>query len=252
MKRFFLLPIEDVLGGLEPLVRVKSPFRALGPPMISVIVIWFLYVPPHEIYHVSGCLIAGGYVDRLEMSAIYGASYYAKIFPFIHTGSDYAGQLTGFDTHGSDFCFFVTDFMPYVMTLLFGVTCIKLSRRKRRPILFGIGVVIGLAPFYNIPGDYYEMGSTITTRVFSALNGVGNPPLYEGIRSDDIFKLWEFVFTKPGEIGLDGAKSIAIGVVLIGVSFVVDVLLAFCTYWVGHFISLIFVQAPARKTPSKL
>lgn len=251
MKRFFLLPIQDTLNGLEAMVKVKSPFRALGPPLIAIVVVWFLYVPPHEIYHVSGCLITGGYVDRLEMSAIYGASLYAKYFSFIHVGSDYAGQLTGFDTHGSDFCYFVTDFMPYVMTLVFGVTCMKLSRRKRRPILFGIGVVVGLAPFYNMPGDYYEMGSTITTRVVSAINGVDNPPLYEGIRSDDIFKLLEFVITKPGEIGLDGAKSIAIGVVLIMVSCVVDVLLAFCTYWLGHFISLIFVRGPAPKSPLK-
>ena len=111
--------------------------------------------------------------------------------------------------------------------------------------------MVGLAPFYNIPGDYYEMGSTITTRVVSAINGVDNPPLYEGIRSDDIFKLLEFVITKPGEIGLDGARSIAIGVVLIMVSCVVDVLLAFCTYWLGHFISLIFVRGPAPKSPMK-
>ena len=173
MRRFFIQPVDDVLAGLEAMVRVKNPFHALAPPLISIVIVWFLYVPIHELLHVLGCVITGGQVDRLEMSPIYGTALYAKFFPFIHSGSDYAGQLTGFDTNGSDFCYFVTDFMPYVLTVLFGVLFLKLSRKRRRPIFFGLGVVIGLAPFYNIPGDYYEMGSTITTRMVTTLNNIG-------------------------------------------------------------------------------
>lgn len=273
MRRFFLLPVNDVLAGLESMVKVKSPFKALAPPMISIGIVWFLYVPIHELLHVLGCVITGGQVDRLEMSPIYGTALYAKIFPFIHSGSDYAGQLTGFDTNGSDFCYFVTDFMPYVLSILFGVVCLKVSRRRRRPFLFGLGVVIGLAPFYNIPGDYYEMGSTITTRVVTTLGGSA-PKLihkpqdetislesddsvsedshaseeiiaYEGIRSDDVFKLWSEVFTKPGELGLHGSGAIATGVVLIILSMILSVLLAFCTYWLGHFVALLLVRNPA-------
>ena len=115
MQKFFLQPVDDVLAGLEAMVKVKNPFRALAPPLISILIVWFLYVPIHELLHVLGCVITGGEVIRLEMSPIYGAALYAKVFPFIHSGSDYAGQLTDFNTHGSDFCYFVTDFMPYML-----------------------------------------------------------------------------------------------------------------------------------------
>lgn len=271
MRRFFIQPVDDVLAGLEKMVRVKNPFHALAPPLIAIVIVWFLYVPIHELLHVLGCVITGGEVTRLEMSPIYGTALYAKFFPFIHSGSDYAGQLTGFTTNGSDFCYLVTVVMPYVLTVFFGVLFMKCSRKRRRPIFFGLGVVIGLAPFYNIPGDYYEMGSTITTRIVTTLNNLGKEAepdeaepdkellndasddegeesketiAYEGIRSDDIFKLWSQVFTEPGELGLHSGGAIAIGVVLIIVSMVVSVLLAFVTYWLGHCFSLLIIRSP--------
>jgi hypothetical protein len=61
---------------------------------------------------------------------MYGASLLTNIFPFVSTGSDYAGQLTGFDTHGSDLTYLFTVFFPFILTILLGVPLIKYSKCK--------------------------------------------------------------------------------------------------------------------------
>ena len=142
-------------------------------------------------------------------------------------------------------------------TLLEAVYLLSIARSfraKRRPILFGIAVVVGLAPFYNMPGDYYEMGSTITTRVATWVTGSAPVIAFEGIRSDDIFSLMSDLFNDPGEKGIEGAGSIAIAWLLVAVSLVVDVLLAFLTYFAGGLVGRLIVRSevpkfvlPARK-----
>ncbi len=94
-------------------------------------------------------------------------------------------------------------------------------------------MVLGLAPFYNMPGDYFEMGSIITTRLLTLVQGGGNPPAFEGIRSDDVFTLIANIFTQTGATGLGGVGAIAVLLLIVGVSLIVDVLLAFMTYALG-------------------
>lgn len=195
MKTFFLQPIEDIASCLErQFVSARSWRQVVLRIAISLttfVACWFIYVPIHELLHVAGCVITGGSVSELQIAPKYGAALLAKVFPFVVTGGDYAGRLTGFDTKESDFIYFVTDFLPFVLSILFGVPLVKYCTYKGNRAVFGIAMVVGFAPIYNLPGDYYEMGSTLTTRFITIVARGGGPPMYAGIRSDDIFRLIE-------------------------------------------------------------
>jgi hypothetical protein len=257
MKPFFRRPIDDVVACLEPIVTVRNPLRALGPLLLSLVATWVLYVPIHELLHAYACSWTGGTVTQLEISPHYGGAIYARYFPFVVSGGEYAGRLSGFDTKGSDLIYLATDFGPYLLTVLIGVPLLKLAGRRRRPILFGAAVVLGLAPFYSLPGDYFEIGSITTTRLITLFRGGGvfatkagaQTPLFEKLRSDDIFKLIEQLCTQPSELGLQGAGGVAAAVPIILVSLVFALGFAFATYAVGHYFAALFLtpsRSPAR------
>lgn len=268
--RFFRQPVDDVLAALEPIVLVRSPLRALGPFMIALIVSWFIYVPIHELLHVLGCVASGGEVSRLEIAPKYGGALWARIFPFVVSGSDYAGRLSGFDWKNSDWIYLATDFMPYVLTVLIGVPLIKLAGRRRRPVLFAIGVVVGLTPVYQLPNDYYEMGSIVTTRAVTLLVGAPdahageNPPddasshqpgahpgvRFGTLRSDDVFLLLSKVLGSPDEVGLSGATEVTLGLIVVLLSVVMGLLLALVTYWLGHAFAVSALRIPAPSRPA--
>jgi len=273
MRPFFRQPIDDVVACLEPIVTIKNPARALVPLFLSLIISWVIYVPIHELLHALACVATGGEVTRLEISAIYGGTILAESgwFPFVVSVSEYAGRLSGFDTKGSDFRYLMTDFGPYVLTVLIGVPLLKLAGRGRRPILVGAAIVVGLAPFYSLPGDYFEMGSIVATRASTPLARLRHPreatettvdleepcPEIEGsptagfrcLRSDDVFKLIGQLCTQPSELGLKGAGDIALAVPIILVSLAFALLFAFATYMLGHYVSRVFVR-PQDPTPS--
>jgi hypothetical protein len=245
VRRFFRQPIDDVLAALEHLVTVRNPLTTMVPALVTMLVTWFLYVGVHELLHAAGCEVAGGDVTKLEISSRYGGTIYARYFDFVVTNSEYAGRLSGF-TREPDYIYLSTVFGPFVLTVLFGVTLVKLCARRRRPILFGVAIVVGLAPFYNLQGDYFEMGSILVTRAITMLFGGGSyPPMFVDLRSDDVFKLLDTFARSPGDLGLTNAGLIAAGVGVILLSFIVDVLLAFGTYWLGHWVSRLFIPAHA-------
>jgi hypothetical protein len=247
IRSFFRQPIDDVLAALEQLVTVRNPLTTMVPALVTMLITWFTYVGIHELLHVAGCLAAGGSVTTLEISSRYGGAIYAKYFDFVVTGSEYAGRLSGFNTKGSDWTYMATVFGPFVLTVLFGVTLVKLCAKRRRPILFGVAIVVGLAPFYNLQGDYFEMGSILVTRAVTVVFGDGGfPPMFERLRSDDVFKLLHGFVWSPAELGLTGVGLIAAGTGVILLSFIVDVLLAFGTYWMGHQVSRLFVRTRKR------
>jgi hypothetical protein len=93
--------------------------------------------------------------------------------------------------------------------------------------------VLALAPFISIPGDYYEMGSILTTRALTWVTAGGGPPLFEALRSDDLLALIGDLFARPAELGLGGAGEATLGAGLIALSTAVSVLLAFSTYALG-------------------
>ena len=227
---------------MDGIASAPRPYLALAATMLALILAWFVYTPIHELLHVLGCVATGGAVSELEIQPIYGGLLLAEIFPFVVSGGEYAGRLSGFDTHGSDLVYLATDFTPYLLTVLIGVPALRRCAGRSRPLVFGSGVVVGLAPFYSLPGDYYEMGSILTTRAAGWLTP-GAGPAYPGLRSDDVFALLGDMLSRPGELGLaDGETTIAL--FLIGLSLAIGLLLACLTYALGRSFAAALDRAP--------
>lgn len=247
----FRQPFMDILHCLERSMRAPTAFRAMAPMILVMIPAWFVYVPIHELLHAYGCTWTGGEVTQLEISPQYGAVWLQKIFPFVTTGSDYAGRLSGFDTKESDFCYFITVFLPFALTIFIGVPLIRICARKKHAFLLGVAIVVGLAPFYNMPGDYYEMASILVTRALTTLQGGGYPAAFAGIRADDIYLLAEQFLMEPSKLGLETGTDRVVGFFLIGLGLIVDLLLAFLTYWAGgKFADLLFGRRNRAAQPA--
>ena len=231
MKRSWVRgPVDDTLAAMDWIVAPPRPLGRIAALALSFVACWYVYVPIHELLHAFGCLLTGGDVTVLEIQHQYGGALLARVFPFVEPGGEYAGRLSGFDTHGSDFVYLATDALPFVLSPVFGVPALRAATRRARPVLFGIGAVLGLAPFYNLPGDYYEMGSIVTT---GALRAFGAD--YTGLRADDLFLLLQQLATTPESVGLASAGPTAFAIVAL--SLAVGVLLAFATWIVGDAIA---------------
>jgi len=176
------LPAREVLAGLEGVLggsKGRGGAR-LALVFAGLIVGWFLYVPVHELLHAAGCRLAGGTVSRLEIAPLYGGALLARVLPFVVSGGEYAGRLSGFDTRGSDWIFLATDLAPFVLTLFPGVWLWRRAARRRRSFAFGLALPLALAPFLSLPGDAYEIGSLLVTHL----------PAWQGaevLRGDDVF-----------------------------------------------------------------
>lgn len=251
MRKFLLKPLDDLVSCLNHLATTRRPVWMMCGVLVAVVVTWFVYVPVHELLHVAGCVLTGGTVSKLEVAPQYGGALLAGWFPFVVSGGEYAGRLSGFDTKGSDLIYLATDFMPYLLTVLLGVPLVWACARRRRPMLFGVAIVVGLAPFYNLVGDYYEMGSIVTTRAVTLLRGGGEQVAFAGIRSDDIFKLIGNVCTQPAALELHGPTAIAAAIALIVVSLVVGVVLALVTYALGARFARVLSGPPAAAARSQ-
>jgi hypothetical protein len=152
---------------------------------------WWVYVPLHELLHAAACTAAGGAVSRLEIDGLYGGALLARIFPFVVSGSEYAGRLSGFDTRGSDLIYLATDLGPFVLTLFPGVWLLRRAAAARRPLLFGASLPFAMAPFLSLTGDAYEIGSILITRL---------PPWARDglLRGDDLFAKGAELARTPG------------------------------------------------------
>ena len=238
MKRFLLEPLEDLASCLEKqILPAKGRLVTVILVLLTGAVTWWVYVPVHELLHVAGCEVTGGDVSELQMSPIYGAALLARLFPFVVPGGEYAGRVTGFDTKESDLIYLATEFGPFLLSVFMGVPLIKACARKRHPLLFGPALILGLAPLYNLPGDYFEMGSVVTTRAVSVLTGADTPPAYAAIRSDDVFRLVGSMTGEMEEFRLADDESPMVAGVLVFVSAVVAILLALATYAAGAALS---------------
>jgi len=246
IRTLLLKPLDDVALCLGHLADTPRPLRGMVTVMVVLIVTWFVYVPIHELLHVLGCVGTGGTVTTLEVAPQYGGALLAKWFPFVVSGGEYAGRLSGFDTKGSDLIYLATDITPFLLSVLIGVPLLRACTRRWRPVLFGAGIVVGLAPFYNLIGDYYEMGSIITTRAVTLLGGGGEPIAFAALRSDDVFKLIGELFTQPAELGLPTPVRVGTGIVIVAVSIVVGVALALLTYTAGDRVARFVVRPPAK------
>lgn len=225
IKHILALPFEDFLSGLENSLS-KQPYLSLLVMLLLFAVSWWVYVPLHELGHAFGCILGGGTVSELQISPMYGAALLKDIFPFVTVGSEYAGQLTGFDTKGSDLIYLLTDFFPFLLTIFIGVPLLRSSSRSSgfsSAIKLGIGLPIAFAPFISFSGDYYEMGSIIVSAIANTVSSTSDYLIW---RSDDVFKL-------AGELFFSGKQLGAIDIFGVALSFLVGVILIYITYILG-------------------
>ena len=160
---FVLRPFRDTWRGLDRCLD-RGP-AALLAAFLGLLAGWWIYVPAHELLHAAACLAAGGEVERLEISALYGGAVLARWLPFIVSGGAYAGRLSGFDTGGSDLVYLATDLGPFVLTLFPGVWGLRRAAAARRPFAFGLALPFALAPLLSATGDAYEIGSLVATNL---------------------------------------------------------------------------------------
>jgi hypothetical protein len=218
--RPFRLPFADVWHGLDRCLGAGARGRSLAA--LGLLAGWWIYVPVHELLHAAACRAAGGEVTRLEIDRIYFGAALARIFPFVVPASDYAGRLSGFDTHGSDWIYLATDLGPFLLTLFPGVWALRRAARARNALLFGAVLPFAFAPFLSLTGDAYEIGSILATRL-PPWAGAATRAL---LRGDDLVR-------KLGELAdMPGAPwGGAILAALIGVAW------AFLTYALGDVVA---------------
>ena len=223
--RLFVTPFTDLFAGLQRLADIVG-VRALPLLLVACVAGWWVYVPLHELMHAWGAELGGATVTRLDIDPIYGARLLQRIFPYVHVGSAYAGQLTGFDTHGSDLVYALTVFFPFVLSIAIGVPLLVRAARVSAPGMaaaawFGVALPMAWAPILSIAGDFYELGAIAVSRA-AAMFGVEG----RDWRGDDVVaiigrSLGGGVFSWPDLAGI--ATSLLLGIVL-----------AFATYALGR------------------
>lgn len=159
LSRSVARPLTDLLRGLENVLAGRV--GRLAAVFIGLMLGWWVYVPIHELLHVGGCLATGGEVSELEIAPEYGGALWAKVFPFVVSGGDYAGRLSGFDDQGSLLVHLATVIAPYLLTILPGVWLMRWAANSGRPLVFGLSLPLALAPFLGLAGDAYEVGSLL-------------------------------------------------------------------------------------------
>ncbi|MFQ5667652.1 MAG: hypothetical protein ACE5I7_14665 [Candidatus Binatia bacterium] len=230
----FVRPLHDLTAAVDAqLVRAERPVRAALLIISGTVATWWAYVPLHELLHALACWLTGGTVTELQIAPEYGGAIFAQLLPFVVSGGTYAGRLSGFDTHGSDLIYLATDAMPFLLTILVGVPLLQACAGHRRPLLFGTAVVVALAPFYCLIGDYYEMGSILVTRAFASLQGAGEGVPFVILRSDDALQTISTLWYRPETLQLHSAEALATAVAVIAASLVLGFLLACATYALG-------------------
>ncbi len=228
----FFFPWIEVANLLyKPLLkRTNVPAHKIFWPLVAVVVAaWFITVPIHELLHVAGCLISGGEVMELTIQPMYGGILLSKVFGFITSGGDYAGQLKDFDTGGSDICYFITVSFPFLLTVFLGVPLLSIAARSGSPLWHGVGAVHTILPVASITGDYYEMGSIAATRLFGYAHTSEEAAL---IRGDDLFR----VISRVRE------AELANGVLVITVGLILGIFLVALTFD----LSILFTRLVAR------
>lgn len=243
--RFFSEPIRDLVAAMEAqVVQASHPMRALVIMLAAGVVSWWIYVPVHELLHALGCYATGGAVTELQIAPEYGGALFARVLPFVVAGGDYAGRLSGFDTRGSDLIYLATDALPFALSVFIGVPLLKACARGRRAALFGAAFVLALAPFYCLTGDYYEMGSILTTRALTWPSGTETVG-FAAFRSDDVVKLVTDVWAQPTHFQVQGTRGALVAGLVVASGLACGVLLAFATYAIGALVARAGSRDPA-------
>ncbi|HEX3633796.1 MAG TPA: hypothetical protein VHZ01_14900 [Casimicrobiaceae bacterium] len=223
--RLFVTPFTDLFAGLQRSTDAIGA-RALPLLLVACAAGWWLYVPVHELMHAWGAQLGGATVTRLDIDPIYGARFLQRVFPYVQVGSAYAGQLAGFDTHGSDLAYTLTVFFPFLLSIAIGIPLLVRAARAPAPgvastLLFGFALPIAWAPILSIGGDYYELGAIAVSRA-AAMFGVDG----ESWRGDDVVAI----------VGrrLGGGAFSWIDPAGVAASLLLGIVLAFVTYAAGR------------------
>ena len=184
--------------------------------LISLLVVWHVYAPLHEMLHVAGCVLTGGTVNELVLQPQYGARLLQLGLPFIvvDEGGAYAGRLTGFTTPNR-WAYALVDLFPYLPSV-WGLTLLEWARRRRSAVLFAAGFVLAYVPWLSLTGDFYELASLATAPLAPVL--IPNATAEQFI-SDDVFRLLGEMRARgeltPGGLGLVAlTQALALGAVL--------------------------------------
>jgi hypothetical protein len=223
-------PFTDILYGLDRCLDGGG--RGLLLAALGLVAGWWMYVPVHELLHAAACRLAGGEVTRLEIDRLYFGSLLARIFPFVAPASDYAGRLSGFDTHGDDWIYLATDLGPFLLTLFPGVWLLRRAAVARNAPLFGACLPVALAPFLSLTGDAYEIGSLLTTH----LPPWGGAASRQLLRGDDLIRKLKEMAAVP---------AAPWGGLLLAAS--LGVLWAFLTYGLGDALAQALGAAPLSR-----
>ena len=215
--KIFYGPVKTFLRHYAAILSVPPPIKTLLMTVLGMAAGWWMYVPLHELLHAAGCLVTGGAVSRLDIQPIYGGNLLAGLIPFVEAGGDYAGRLSGFDTNGSDWCYFVTVYFPYILTWG-GLWLTETAVVRRSGALFGFALPCLFAPLVSLTGDFLEIGSLVLYQIWP---GAGNS--HRRLISDDLFRLIQDVAAN-GSAAWDSAT-----IAFIGFSLVVGAVLAWVT-----------------------
>lgn len=177
-------PGRSFLRLYETILNQKSVPPPLLQLALGLAIGWWLYVPIHELLHAAGCYLGGGTVSELEIKTIYGGGFLKTIFPFVTSGGAYAGRLTGFDTRGSDLCYLLTVFFPFILTLP-TLMLMEKSCRLKSAFFFGFLLPAFMAPIISLTGDFLELGGIFLYQVWP-----GATPATRLLISDDLFRLF--------------------------------------------------------------
>jgi hypothetical protein len=231
--RLFTTPFTDLFGGMQRSTDAIGPL-ALPLMLAACVAGWWVYVPLHELMHAWGAQLGGATVTRLDVDPIYGARLLQRIFPYVKVGSAYAGQLSGFDTHGSDLAYALTVFFPFVLSIAVGVPLLLRAARAPAPgvasaLLFGLALPVAWAPILSIGGDFYELGAIAISRAAGILHIDGGQ-----WRGDDVAAIVEHNFGGGvSRIDLTGVVA----------SLLLAIVLAFATYAIGRAVAMALARA---------
>lgn len=236
-----VLPVRDAAVALDRAVGAsRRPWTSLLLLLAAATGTWFLYVPLHEMLHVAGCRLSGGEVRKVAIAPIYGGRLLSEWLPFVEVSSEHAGRLTEFSTGRSDLRYLATSAAPYLLSIV-GVPLLRAATRRRSALWAGAAIVLALAPFVSLTGDYYEIGSILVTRAPSPLEPPPEP--YSGaaglmsLRSDDLPALVRRIAASPRSVaaGVPGGLPVVVGTVTLSAA--LGLILALATYALGHFLS---------------
>lgn len=198
----------------------NAPFRGMIFLLLGAAAGWWIYVPAHELLHAAGCLICGGEVSRLEIQPMYGGRVLSRVFSFVVAESSYAGRLSGFDTHGSDWAYGLLVYFPYLLTL-FGFMGLEAASRMRNGFLFALVLPVSFAPIVSLTGDFLELGSLLMFQLWP-----GASDAHRHLISDDLFLLVE-------RMGSAGVPSGAGAVLFVALSLFLGTAMAWGTVMIS-------------------